>query len=102
MNRFVSQFRQEWAEAYLERARSRPKWTTDQADLQVGQAVVVVRENEKRNRWPLARVVERIRGSDHRVRDVWVQEIGQKISVRKRRSTKELIPVEYFFEEVLL
>ena len=102
MNKFVDQFRQEWAEAYLERVRSRPKWTTDQADLQVGQAVVVVRENEKRNRWPLARVVERIRGADHKVHDVWVQEIGQRISVRKRRSTKELVPIEYFFETNLL
>ena len=82
--------------------RSRPKWTTDQADLQVGQAVVVVRENEKRNRWPLAEVVERIRGPDRKVHDVYVQELGQKISVKKRRSTKELVPVSFFFKDRIL
>uniref|UniRef100_A0A5S6Q3R2 Integrase catalytic domain-containing protein n=1 Tax=Trichuris muris TaxID=70415 RepID=A0A5S6Q3R2_TRIMR len=64
----VNRFWRRWLKEYLPTLQRRSKWTKDQANLEVGDVVVVVEPQLPRGQWPLGRVTEVVKGSDGRVR----------------------------------
>ncbi|XP_070528258.1 uncharacterized protein [Cardiocondyla obscurior] len=69
-----------WSREYLHSLAHRPKWTKQSEEIQVGRLCLLRSEATPPTRWPLARVVELIPGSDGPIR-----------VVRVRTATNELI-----------
>ena len=59
-----------WRTEYLQTLQKRKKWSRPRDGLRVGDIVLLKNKNVKRNRWPIARVLEEIPGKDGRVRKV--------------------------------
>jgi hypothetical protein len=100
VDRFVSFFRETWSLVYRHKVRSFPKWATAHTNLKVGQYVVIIHENEKRDKWPLAIITDVKIDEDGLVRNVEVKECEGNPQ-KKWRHTRYLVPVQ-FFEEVPL
>ena len=66
-------FWKRWTREYLPLLQQRQRWTTLRRNLEVDDIVLVLDEKLPRGSWPLARVVEVIRGSDGNVRSARVQ-----------------------------
>lgn len=66
-------FWRRWTKEYLPTLQESKKWTQSKENLRVGDMVLVSDENNPRNLWPLARVVETFPGKDGKVRTVKVK-----------------------------
>ena len=66
-------FWRRWRQEYLPTLIKRSKWLQDQANLKVGQVVLVADAVAPRGYWPLARITKIFPGPDGRVRSVEVQ-----------------------------
>lgn len=58
---------------YLPNLQIRQKWKTEEADLQVGDTVMIVDQQLPRALWPVGRIVQVFPGLDKRVRSVEVE-----------------------------
>ena len=94
---FVDSFRSVWSLVYRQKVRSFPKWAEEAVNLRLGQYVVIVTENAKRDKWPLAVVEELEIGDGGLVRNAKVRETKGNAQA-KWRNTRYLIPVQFFRE----
>ena len=85
-----SMFWTRWTKEYLPSLTKRPCWRKDIPNLTVGELVLVVDEDLKRGKWPLARVTRVMPGADGVVR---VAEVKTKSGVYTR-PTNKLIRLE--------
>ena len=74
--RLIDHFWKRWRREYLPELTVRRKWLQETRNLETGDLVLVVDENELRGLWPLARVVKPFRGSDGRVRSAEIKTAG--------------------------
>ena len=66
-------FWRRWTKEYLPALQSSQKWVQPKKNLEVGDVVLMLEEDNPRNLWPLARVLETFPGRDGRVRTVKVK-----------------------------
>ena len=62
---------------YLHTLQRRHKWRTKTPCIASGDVVLVLNKTEKRNSWPMARVVEVVRSADNLVRKVYIKIPGK-------------------------
>ncbi|KAG5876046.1 hypothetical protein JTB14_031573 [Gonioctena quinquepunctata] len=78
-------FWKRWTVEYLNRLQNRPKWLSPVKNLEINELVSLKEDDVPPLKWPLARIVEIIPGSDQRVRAV---KLRTKESVFVRPITK--------------
>ena len=83
------QFWNAWQKEYLPLLQQRQKWNKEGQELKVGDIVLVLTEN-KRQSWPLGRVVETFVGRDGHIRSADIK-IGDKTF---KRSIQQLVKLE--------
>lgn len=66
----IQKFWQLWSEDYLHTLMQRPKWKQAQANIQIGQLVLIKNENLPPTYWAMGRVSETSIGEDNKVRSV--------------------------------
>jgi len=66
----ASQFWVRWRRDYIQQLQRRHKWRTTKRCASVDDIVLIKNKTEKRNRWPVARIVEVFHSHDNRVRSV--------------------------------
>ncbi|XP_068237239.1 uncharacterized protein [Palaemon carinicauda] len=74
----AEQFWARWKREYLLGLQKRQKWLKERRNVRVGDVVLMVKENEARCYWPLARVVQTKVGKDGLVRTVTVRREGKE------------------------
>lgn len=85
-------FWKHWSIDYLNRLQNRPKWLAPSKNLKLNDLVLVKEDNTPPLKWPLARVIEVMPGSDGKVR---VVKIKTQDSVFLRTITKLCpLPIE--------
>ena len=84
-----SQFWNAWRKEYLPLLHSRRKWREESPQIKTGDIVLLTNDN-KRQTWPLGRVVETFVGRDGLVRSANIQ-VGQKIF---KRAVQQLVHLE--------
>ncbi|XP_068232185.1 uncharacterized protein [Palaemon carinicauda] len=67
-----------WKREYLLGLQKHQKWLKERRNVRVGYVVLMVKENEARCHWPLARVVQTKVGKDGLVRTVTVRREGKE------------------------
>ena len=72
--------------------QERQKWRTKEPNLQVGDLVLLETKNQKQFLWPVARVIEIIKGRDGLVRTVKVRTKVNKELLK--RGIHEIYPLE--------
>ena len=84
-----NEFWNRWQREYLLNLQQRPKWTSAKRDLALGDVVILKGEDNRRNKWQLARVEEINKSQDGHVRTVKVSLADTSIDDKgKRTSTK--------------
>ena len=91
---FVNSFKKKFSDIYLQRVRSYQKYSEEVVNLKLNQYVVVVMEQQKRSKWPLAIITEVFQDDDKMVREVKIKECqgGQE----KIRHARVLIPIDFY------
>ncbi|XP_068233500.1 uncharacterized protein [Palaemon carinicauda] len=74
----AEQFWARWKSEYLLGLQQRQKWFKEQRNVRVGDVVLMVKENEARCHWPLARIVQTKVGKDGLLRTVTVRREGKE------------------------
>ena len=74
------QFWTQWRTNYLPTLQFRPKWTETEPDVKEGDIVLLLKENQKRHEWPLAKVIACITGQDGLVRTIKLLCNGKEIT----------------------
>ena len=87
------QFWAAWKKEYLPLLQQRSKWRNERHDLSVDD-IVLVTTDQKRQTWPLGRVIETFRGRDGHIRSANIQ-VGDKVL---KRSIQQLVHLEMDFE----
>ena len=87
------QFWAAWQKEYLPLLQQRSKWRNERHDLSVDD-IVLVTTDQKRQTWPLGRVIETFKGRDGHVRSANVR-VGDKTL---KRSIQQLVHLEMDFE----
>ena len=87
----IEGFWRRWLRDYISALQARPKWRATEADLAVGNVVLMVDDNIKRSHWRTALVVEvdGVDGDGH-VRTVTVRTPGGKLFARDRSKVVRL------------
>ena len=76
----ASQFWKRWLREYLPTLQMRQKWETRSRNFAVDDIVLLVGETTQRSQWPLARVVEAVKGSDGLVRTLKLLTQGKLVA----------------------
>ena len=84
------QFWTQWRTNYLPTLQFRPKWTETEPDVKEGDIVLLLKENQKRHEWPLAKVIACITGRDGLVRTIKLLCDGKEIT----RPVQLVVPLE--------
>ena len=84
------QFWRQWQSSYLPTLQQRPKWDSVRPEVKEGDVVLLLKENEKRHKWPLAKVIETIKGRDGLIRTVRLQCDGKELT----RPVQLIVPLE--------
>ncbi|KAL4009520.1 hypothetical protein ACER0C_003372 [Sarotherodon galilaeus] len=85
-------FWKRWRQEYLTTLQPRRKWQAEQANLQVGDVVLLKDKESKRNQWPTGLVVNTFPGQDSRVRKVEVRVVqGGTPRVYSRPATEVVL-----------
>lgn len=87
----ANEFWVRWKKEYLQSLQQRQRWTKPRRETRVGDVVIVKDDDQPRNKWQLARVVETFPSADGHVRKV-------KIAVADRaldRSGKQVRPTKF-------
>ena len=69
----ATQFWNQWRREYLPRLNKRTKWRSHVPNVSVGELVVLAEDDQKRGKWPLARVTQVFPSVDGVVRSVEVR-----------------------------
>ncbi|XP_076660452.1 uncharacterized protein LOC143363803 [Halictus rubicundus] len=85
----LQHFWRRWAAEYLHQLQTRPKWTTAETSLQLGDLVLIKSELTPPSRWPLGRIDEVHPGADGHVRVATVK----TATSRYQRPVTKLIPL---------
>lgn len=88
----MDQFWLRWRNGYLQELQTRSKWTKPSRNVEVGDIVIVKNKVEKRNNWPLARVVEAKKSSDGKVRSATLRLASSKTMIRSIHDLVLLVP----------
>ena len=59
-----------WRKEYLQLLQERQKWTSEKRNMMIGDVVLMKEEGDKRNQWPMGRVVEVHPSKDGLVRSI--------------------------------
>ena len=87
----ANEFWVRWKKEYLQSLQQRQRWTKPRRETRVGDVVIMKDDDQPRNKWQLARVVETFPSADGHVRKV-------KIAVADReldRSGKQVRPTKF-------
>ena len=71
------QFWVRWRRDYLQTLQHRNKWLFKKQSIASGDVVLIRNKSEKRNKWPMARVVDVIKSKDNLIRSVYLK-VGNK------------------------
>lgn len=91
----ADQFWLRWRREYLQSLQPRKKWNQSQRDLVEGD-IVLMKEGEYRNDWPLGRVTKAVKSEDGKVRKAHITVVrdGQKrVMFRPIKELILLVPV---------
>eukprot|EP00057_Strongylocentrotus_purpuratus_P027891 XP_011682365.1 PREDICTED: uncharacterized protein LOC105446797 [Strongylocentrotus purpuratus] len=80
----ANEFWKRWKREFLQSLQSRQKWTCPQREARIGD-VVIMKDDNPRNQWTLARVVDVYPSSDNHVRKVKLVMGDPKINSRGKR-----------------
>ncbi|KAK0147951.1 hypothetical protein N1851_012317 [Merluccius polli] len=80
-----------WRREYVYNIATRQRWHTPRRNLKVGDIVMEKTEDQPRNEWKLAKVVETVTDKDGLVRRVKIRVGDQKIGKEGQRSGKPSI-----------
>ncbi|XP_030844157.1 uncharacterized protein LOC100890944 [Strongylocentrotus purpuratus] len=80
----ANEFWKRWKREFLQSLQSRQKWTCPQRETRIGD-VVIMKDDNPRNQWTLARVVDVYPSSDNHVRKVKLVMGDPKINSRGKR-----------------
>ena len=72
-----------WRKEYLMSLQERQKWDTVHPNLDVGDVVLLVDDDVKRNKWPMGRITETFPGDDGLVRKVNVKTSGSDVPLSR-------------------
>ena len=81
-------FWKRWRQEYLDSINKRQKWTGEQRNISIGDVVLLCDENEERNNWKLARVVECFTSNDGLVRSVKIQLASNELDRHGKRMSE--------------
>ena len=81
----ADQYWKRWIREYLPTLQKRSKWVKSRRNVQIGDLVLIAKDNVLPNRWPLGRVMEVFCGEDGVLRSVKIKTAG---SVFHRPVTK--------------
>ena len=87
----ANEFWSRWRKEYLLNLQQRQKWNSVHPNLCVGDVVLLVDDDVKRNRWPMGRIVEVFPSEDGLVRSVSVRTAGTGSSTLSRPVTKVVL-----------
>ena len=73
MQHIANEFWSRWRKEFLLGLQERQKWDKACPNLEVGDVVLLVDDDVKRNKWPMGRIVETNPGDDGLVRKVSVK-----------------------------
>ena len=76
----VEHFWSRWKEEYVHSLTARRKWTTPKPSLKIGDVVLLIEKNIRRNEWPAGVVTEVKRSQDNLVRSAMVRLHGSNTS----------------------
>ncbi len=79
----ANEFWVRWRKEYLMGLQERQKWNTARPNLEVGDVVLLVDEDTKRNMWPMGRIQDVFPGDDGLVRKVNVKVSGSVVSLSR-------------------
>ena len=66
----ANEFWQRWRKEYIQNLQKRTKWSTERANLDINDVVMIKDDDLKRNDWKLARITNVCKGADGKVRSV--------------------------------
>ena len=81
-------FWKRWRQEYLNSINKQQKWTGEQRNISIGDVVPLCDENEERNEWKLARVVECFTSNYGLERSVKIQLATNELDRNGRRMNK--------------
>lgn len=87
-------FWQRWRQEYLQNLQKRQKWTRTRRSLKVGDVVLMKSKSEKRNLWPLCKVIAVKKSNDGLVRSTTVQTGNGRTYERPVTELVLLVPCE--------
>ena len=90
-----------WKACYLTKIEQRTRWETPSKDLEVGDVVLVVDDNQPRNVWELGRVINIHLGADHRVRKATIMLATSDLD-KRGKALKERKTVERAIQKLVL
>lgn len=71
----IQGFWKQWSQDYLHTLMQRPKWRDEQANLKVGQLVLIKGEDIPPAYWAIGRIIETRKGDDGKVRSVSLKKL---------------------------
>ena len=85
------QFWDTWQKQYLPLLMERSKWThASKNSIKIGSVVMLLKENHKRHTWPMARVIDTIKGRDGAIRSLKIIVDGKEMA----RPTQHVVLVK--------
>ena len=79
----ANEFWERWRKEYLLSLQERKKWDSVKSNLDIGDVVLLVDEDVKRCKWPMARIVDVFPGDDGLVRKVSVKTSGSNVPLSR-------------------
>ena len=86
----TNMFWKRWTKEYLPCLQRRQKWNELQTNLKIGDVVLLTDGNFPRGQWPLARVVEVVKGRDGLVRSVKIKTCSTVVTRERRKRRGEV------------
>ena len=86
----TNMFWKRWTKEYLACLQRRQKWNELQTNLKVGDLVLLTDGNFPTGQWPLARVVEVVKGRDGLVRSVKIKTCSTMVTCERRKRWAEV------------
>jgi hypothetical protein len=70
LQRIVQEYWKEWSKEYLLQLQQRNKWKQVQDNIQIGQIVLIIDDNQPPAQWAMGKIIEAIHGEDKLIRVV--------------------------------
>ena len=88
----VEQFWKKWSIEYLNELQQRYKWNKNNANIQIGQIVLIKNENLSSFKWPLGKIIELHPGADGIVRVVTIK--SQQNTIKRPVNKLCILPTD--------